>query len=117
VSAGVIWVLLLATLFGGIVALNVGALRNSIAASRIDGEAAALRSQNADLASRIVADSGYGRISQLARNLGMVQAQPGRRDYMRLHPRRGAGTVHTPALTKQSPATFSGAHSRATRTR
>jgi hypothetical protein len=116
VSAGVIWVLLLATLFGGIVALNVGALRNSIAASRIDGEAAALRSQNADLASRIVADSGYGRISQLARNLGMVQAQPGRRDYMRLHPQSG-GAVHTLALPKQSPATFSGAHSRATRTR
>jgi hypothetical protein len=116
VGAGVVWVLLLATLFGGIVALNVGALRNSIAASSIDGQAAALRSQNADLASRIVADSGYGRISQLARNLGMVQAQPNRRDYMRLHPRSG-GTVHARALTKQSPATFSGAHSGTTRTR
>ncbi len=116
VSAGVIWVLLLATLFGGIVALNVGALRNSIAASRIDGEAAALRSQNADLASQIAADSGYLRISQQARNLGMVPAQLSRRDYMRLHPRRG-GTVRTRALTKQSPVTFSGAHSRATRTR
>jgi hypothetical protein len=117
VGAGVIWVLLLATLFGGIVALNVGALRNSIAASRIDGEAAALRSQNSDLASQIVAHSGYGRISQLARNLGMVQAQPSRRDYLRLHPRSDAGAVHAQAVPKRSPVAFSGTHVRATQTR
>jgi hypothetical protein len=108
-------VLLLATLFGGIVALNVGALRSSIAASRIDGEAAALRSQNSDLESQIVANSGYGRISQLARNLGMVQATPSRRDYLRLHPGRGAPSVHRQAVDKHSHVTPSGPHIRATR--
>jgi hypothetical protein len=117
VTAGVIWVLLLSTLFGGIVALNVGALRNSIAASRIDGEAAALRSQNSDLASQIVANSGYGRISQLARNLGMVQSQPSRRDYLRLHPPSDAGAGHTPVVSKRSPAGSSGTHVRTTQTR
>jgi hypothetical protein len=113
----VIWVLLLSTLFGGIVALNVGALRNSISASRIDGEAAALRSQNSDLASQIVANSGYGRISQLARNLGMVQSQPSRRDYLRLHPRSNAGAAHGPVVPKRSPAASSGTHVRTTHTR
>jgi hypothetical protein len=97
VTPGVIWVLLLATLFGGIVALNVGALRSSIAASQLDGEAAALRSQNADLEALIAARSGYGRISQLAQGLGMVPATPSTRDYLRLHPARSAppatGTV------------------------
>jgi len=113
----VIWVLLLATLFGGIVALNVGALRNSIAASRIDGEAAALRSQNSDLASQIVAESGYGRISRLARNLGMVQAQPSRSDYLRLHPRGDAGAVHTGVVPRHSHAASSPKHVRTTQTR
>jgi len=113
----VIWVLLLSTLFGGIVALNVGALRNSIAASRIDGEAAALQSQNSDLASQIVANSGYGRISQLARNLGMVQGQPSRGDYLRLHPRSGARAAHTPVVPKHSPAASSGTHVRTAHTR
>jgi hypothetical protein len=101
-------VLLLATLFGGIVALNVGALRSSIAASRLDGEAAALRSQNADLESKIAAQSGYGRISELARQMGMVLAQPARHDFLRLHPksaapsgRAGSGTAksHTSTVT------------------
>jgi hypothetical protein len=97
------WVLLLATLFGGIVALNVGALRNSIAASRIDGEAAALRSQNSDLATQIASDSGYLRISQLARNLGMVQLQPIRHNYLRLHPGARTRVVNLPSQT--TPAT------------
>ena len=117
VGAGVIWVLLLSTLFGGIVALNVGALRNSIAASRIDGEAAALRSQNSDLAAQIVANSGYGRISQLARNLGMVQAQPSRRDYLRLHPRSDTVAVRPQVVPTQSPAAPAGTHVRATQAR
>jgi hypothetical protein len=97
------WVLLLATLFGGIVALNVGALRSSIAASRIDGEAAALRSQNADIESNIASRSGYGRISELARQEGMVQVQPSRRNYLRLHPGARKSVVNRPART--TPAT------------
>jgi hypothetical protein len=116
VGAGVIWVLLLATLFGGIVALNVGALRSSIAASRVDGEAAALRSQNSDLESQIASDSGYLRISTLARNLGMVQTTPSRRDYLRLHPGRSVPKVHPPAADSHSQVTPSGPRIRAPRT-
>lgn len=86
VAPGVAWVLLLATLFGGIVALNVGALRNSIDASRLDAQGAALRTQNADLTARVASLSGYGRISKVAGDLGMVHAQPGRNDFITLNP-------------------------------
>jgi hypothetical protein len=90
------WVLLLAMLFGGIVALQVGALRSSIEASRLDGQAAALRSQNADIESQISAQSGYGRISELARQQGMVQVQPRRRNFILLHPAKASPITSTP---------------------
>ena len=93
VAPGVLWVLVIATLLGGVVALNVGALRNSIQASRLEGDAAALRSQNSALESQIAGESLSGRINQLAQSYGMVQVQPGRGAYIRLHPRR---RVHRP---------------------
>jgi hypothetical protein len=107
------WVLLLATLFGGIVALQVGALRASIEASRLDGQAAALRSQNADIASQISAQSGYGRISQLAHQMGMVQVQPSRRNFIMLHPGK-----HSPATSMPTKhARFAGGTAPVKRTR
>ena len=60
VAPGVLWVLLIAVLLGGIVALNVGALRNSISASKIEGQEAALRSQNDALRSVVAERSGLG---------------------------------------------------------
>ena len=86
VAPGVLWVLLIAVLLGGIVALNVGALRNSIEASRVGGEVAALRSQNHALLSQVAGRSGFGLISFRAQRLGMVLAQPAKRDFIRLHP-------------------------------
>jgi cell division protein FtsL len=94
VAPGVAWVLLLATLFGGIVALNVGALRNSIDASRLDAQGVAVRTQNADLTARVASLSGYGRISKVAGDLGMVQAKPSRKDFITLKP---AGKGHRDA--------------------
>jgi len=86
VAPGVLWVLLIAALLGGIVALNVGALRNSISASKIEGQEAALRSQNDALRSLVAERSGAGRINADAARYGMVSAQPLRNDYLRLHP-------------------------------
>jgi hypothetical protein len=86
----VLWVLLIATLLGGIVALNVGALRNSISASKIEGQEAALRSQNDALRSLVAKRSGSGRINADAVRYGMVSAQPQRSDYLRLHPPKHA---------------------------
>ena len=90
VAPGVLWVLLIATLLGGIVALNVGALRNSISASKIEGQEAALRSQNDALRSLVAQRSGSGRINAYAVRYGMVSAQPQRNDYLRLHPLKHA---------------------------
>ena len=90
VAPGVLWVLLIAALLGGIVALNVGALRNSISASKIEGQEAALRSQNDALRSLVAQRSGSGRINADAVRYGMVSAQPLRSDYLRLHPLKHA---------------------------
>jgi hypothetical protein len=97
VTPGVLWVLVIATLLGGVVALNVGALRNSIGASRLEGEAAALRSQNSALEAQISGGTLSGRINALAASYGMVQVQPGRNDYLRLHPRVRHGRAHAAA--------------------
>jgi hypothetical protein len=95
----VLWVLLIATLLGGIVALNVGALRNSISASKIEGQEAALRSQNDALRSLVAQRSGSGLINVDAARYGMIPAQPLRNDYLRLRPLK-----HSP----RPPATSAG---------
>jgi len=97
VAPGVLWVLLIATLLGGIVALNVGALRNSISASKIEGQEAALRSQNDQLRSLIAKRSGAGLINADAAHYGMIWSQPLRSDYLRLHPLKHA--PRTPAAS------------------
>ena len=73
----------------GIVALNVGALRNSISASRVEGQEAALRSQNAELQLLVAQRSGFGRIKPSG-PVRHGQAQPPRNDYLRLHPLKHA---------------------------
>ena len=79
VAPGVLWVLLIAALLGGIVALNVGALRNSISASKIEGQEAALRSQNDALRSVVAQRSGLGSHQRLRgplrHDLGAAAAQ------------------------------------------
>jgi len=89
VGAGVVWVLVIATLLGGIVAVNVAALRNSVEAGRVSGQVASLRAENQSLQSHVAELSGIGRISALAKHLGMVPAQPAKQDYLRLHPGHG----------------------------
>jgi cell division protein FtsL len=76
VGAGVLWVLVIAALLGGMVAVNVAALRNSIEAGRLSGQVASLRAENQSLQSHVAEMSGIGRISSLARQLGMVPTQP-----------------------------------------
>jgi hypothetical protein len=100
VAPGVLWVLLIAALLGGIVALNVGALRNSISASKIEGQEAALRSQNDQLRSLVAQRSGTGLINADAARYGMIWSQPLRSDYLRLHPLKHAA---------RAPATSTGA--------
>jgi len=102
VAPGVLWVLVIAALLGGIVALNVGALRNSISASKIEGQDAALRSQNDALRSQIAQRSGSGLINADAVRYGMISAQPLRNDYLRLRPLKR--TQKPPAKSAGRPA-------------
>jgi hypothetical protein len=80
------WTLLIATMLGGVVAVNVAALRNSIEAGHLAAQVAGLRAENQSLQSHVAEQSGIGRISTLARQLGMVPAVPNKGDYLRLHP-------------------------------
>ena len=97
-GAGVLWVLVIAALLGGMVAVNVAALRNSIEAGRLSGQVAGLRAENQSLQSHVAEQSGIGRISSLARQLGMVPSQPLKGDFLRLHP----GEHRQPAATGPS---------------
>jgi len=98
-------VLVIAALLGGVVAVNVAALRNSIEAGRLSGQVASLRAENQSLQSHVAEMSGIGRISSLARQLGMVPAQPGPGDYLRLHPaRHRSGPDHPWVGVPKGPA-------------
>lgn len=87
-TGGVLWVLLLASLFGGIVALNVAALQSNLEGNRLTGQAAELRTQNARLDADVAAASAWGRWAPLAERMGMVQAYPSQSDYIPFAPSR-----------------------------
>jgi cell division protein FtsL len=94
-SPAFLWIIVLAVLFAGIVALNVGALRATIAASKLEAETSAIKTQNADLASQVAGMSGYFRIATEAKRLGMVPSSPGRRAFIPFTP--GTHVHHVPA--------------------
>ena len=66
-NGAVLWVVLLAGLFAGIVALNVTALRGTLEANRIDGRVQQLEAQNAALAHDVASQSGYWQIMARAK--------------------------------------------------
>ena len=85
-SPAFLWIIVLATLFAGIVALNVGALRATIAASKLEAETSAIKTENADLASQVAGMSGYFRVATEAKQLGMVPSSPGRKAFIQFAP-------------------------------
>jgi hypothetical protein len=86
---GAAWVVLLAALLAGIVALNVGALRASIDLNRLEAREQALRAQNGELSAVVGKLSAPGRIAARARRLHMVLADPEATRYLQLRPARG----------------------------
>jgi hypothetical protein len=104
----------LAALFAGIVALNVGALRGTIAASKLEDQTAAIKQQNADLSSQVAGMSGYFRIASEAKRLGMVPSSPGRKAFIPFTPGTAPHHHHqTPAADQpeKQPAGTSVHHS------
>jgi len=73
--SGVTWIVVLAALLGGIVALNVAVLQLNVRLSSLSRERVSLRSDNAMLQSQLSSAAAVPRIQSLAhRRLGLVPA-------------------------------------------
>jgi hypothetical protein len=83
-AGGAVWVVVLAALLGGIVALNVAALRDSIDVNRVQAHARALSDQNRLLENRVTSLSSPVAIGAAAARLGMHQADPNATRYVGL---------------------------------
>lgn len=75
-AGGLASLLVLGVLLGGIVALNVAALRASMQASRLSASAQALQQANRGLRATVASLTAPPRIDGRARALGMVQHTP-----------------------------------------
>ena len=87
-AGGLVWLLVLATLLGGLVFLNVAALRASMDVSRLSASAQAVQQSNRGLTAQIATLAAPYRIDRLARRLGMVQQSPRPGDDLSLRPHR-----------------------------
>jgi hypothetical protein len=81
---GAAWVVLLATLLGGIVALNVAALRDSIQVNKLQARAQQLANDNRLTQNRVTSLSSPVAIGIAAQRLGMHQADPNSTRYLTL---------------------------------
>jgi hypothetical protein len=79
-----VWLLVLASLLGGLVALNVAALRASMDMSRMAADAQGVQQANRGLRAEVASLTAPFRIDRQARALGMVQLTPQARDYLRM---------------------------------
>ena len=84
-AGGAVWVVVLAALLGGIVALNVAALRDSIDVNRLQAHAQQLQDENRLLRNQVTNLSSPTSIGVAAQKLGMVPADPNTTKYVRLH--------------------------------
>ena len=92
---GLIWLLLLTTLLGGIVALNVAALRTSITVGRLNVQVQQLGQGNRDLNAEVARLSAPGRVTRMANRYHMVQPTIAPQDYLHLRPHRHHGRPRT----------------------
>jgi cell division protein FtsL len=85
VVGGAVWIVFLAVLLAGVVALNVAVLRLNMQLDELGRERANLRAENASLASRFSSVHATARIQGLARTkLGLVPAAPEDTTYVQL---------------------------------
>jgi cell division protein FtsL len=77
VTGGVLWIVFVAVLLTGIVALNVAVLRLNVQLDKLSRERADLRAENAALQSQLSSASSSQRIQVLAaKRLGLKPADP-----------------------------------------
>jgi cell division protein FtsL len=83
--SGVTWIVVLATLLAGLVAVNVAVLQLNVRLDRLDRERTTLRSDNAALESQLSSRGAAPRIESLARKkLGLVYAGASATHYVEL---------------------------------
>jgi cell division protein FtsL len=83
-AGGVVWLVVVAALLGGIVAVQVEALRANIELGRLDDQAAQLRTSNQNAAADIAYLQNSARIDSFARRAGMVRVVPSAADVLTL---------------------------------
>jgi hypothetical protein len=79
-----LWLLVLAALLGGLVALNVAALRASMDVSRMAASAQSMQQDNRGLQAEVASMTAPFKIDRKARAFGMVQATPERRNFAQM---------------------------------
>jgi cell division protein FtsL len=85
VAGGVLWIVVLAMLLGGVVALNVAVLDLNVRLDRLSRERVDLKASTAQLESQLSSAGATPRIGAAARNrLGLVQAGPEQTTYVTL---------------------------------
>jgi hypothetical protein len=81
-TRGAVWILAVAGLLAGIVALNVAALELRMERGRLQSEIVTIRSENAGLEAELSSAAAVGRIEAAARRLGLVT--PAETSYLEL---------------------------------
>jgi len=87
VAGGVVWIVLLAVLLAGVVAVNVAVLRLNVQLNKVNAERTKLRADKQALASQLSLSAASSRIQTLAQRGGLVPADPTQTTYVRLRPR------------------------------
>lgn len=87
-GGGVLWIVLFASLLGGVVAVNVAVLRLNLQLDGVGRERSQLRADVAGIQSGLSSAAATARIEKAARDdLGLVKADPDGMIYVTLPPR------------------------------
>jgi hypothetical protein len=89
VLGGIVWIVLLAVLLGGIVALNVAALQLKVRLQAANNAKSDVRARSVALAGQLSSAGSAPQVASAAdRKLGLVPAAPDQTTYVDLAPRR-----------------------------
>jgi cell division protein FtsL len=84
-AGGIVWIVVVAALLAGVVALNVAVLRVNLHYDELNQRRAKLRAENAALSSQLASSGTTARIEKLAsEQLGAVPAAPDQTTFLEL---------------------------------